>query len=75
MISVPAEQSGPYGLADNRVMSLAELAQLTGLSVVTIRRCIANRTGPPVTKLSERRIGVRVRHALAWLDARTSSAA
>jgi predicted DNA-binding transcriptional regulator AlpA len=75
MISIPAEQSAPYGLADDQVMTLAELAQLTGLSVVTLRRCIANRTGPPVTKLSERRIGVRVRHARAWLDARTSNAA
>jgi predicted DNA-binding transcriptional regulator AlpA len=74
MLRIPANQISPYGagLADDRVMTLAELAQLCGLSVVTLRRMIKDRTGPPITKLSERRIGVRVRHALAWLDARTS---
>jgi predicted DNA-binding transcriptional regulator AlpA len=77
MPPIPAEQMSPYGagLAEDRVMTLAELAQLTGLSVVTLRRAIANKTGPTVTRLSERRIGVRVRHARAWLDSKTSNAA
>jgi predicted DNA-binding transcriptional regulator AlpA len=73
----PAEQMPPIAadLAADRVMTLPEIAQLTGLSVITLRRMVKDRTGPTITKLSERRIGVRVRHAREWLDARTSNAA
>jgi predicted DNA-binding transcriptional regulator AlpA len=55
-------------LADDRVLTLSEFAAVVGFSVVTLRRRIAAGDGPIVTQLSERRIGIRVRHGRAWLD-------
>jgi hypothetical protein len=68
----PSEQISPYpfGLSDDRVLTLAEFAKIAGISLVTLRRRIAAHDGPIVTKLSERRLGIRVRHAREWLDAR-----
>jgi hypothetical protein len=57
-------------LADDRVLTLSEFAKIAGISLVTLRRRIAARDGPIVTKLSERRLGIRVRHGREWLDAR-----
>ena len=73
-IPTPLEQVSPHpvGLADDRVLSLSEFAEIAGISLVTLRRMIAARNGPIVTKLSERRLGIRVRHARQWLDARAS---
>lgn len=62
----------PVGLADDRVLTLSEFAKIAGISLVTLRRRIAAHDGPIVTKLSERRLGIRVRHAREWLDARAS---
>ena len=71
---IPLDQgsSYPLGLADDRVLTLAEFAKIAGISLVTLRRRIAAHDGPIVTKLSERRLGIRVRHAREWLDARAS---
>ena len=63
----------PIGLADDRVLTLPQFAKLVGISPVTLRRRIAAHDGPIVTKLSERRLGIRVRHAREWLDARAST--
>jgi hypothetical protein len=60
-------------MADDRVLTLSEFAKIAGISVVTLRRRIAAHDGPIITKLSERRIGVRVRHGRAWLDAHAST--
>jgi predicted DNA-binding transcriptional regulator AlpA len=60
-------------LADDRVLTLSEFAEIAGISLVTLRRMIAAHSGPIVTKLSERRLGIRVRHAREWLDARASN--
>jgi hypothetical protein len=69
------DQVSPYplGLADDRVLTLSEFAKIAGISLVTLRRRIAAHDGPIVTKLSERRLGIRVRHAREWLDARAST--
>jgi predicted DNA-binding transcriptional regulator AlpA len=74
-ISIPVDEvsSYPLGLADDRVLTLSEFAKLAGISPVTLRRRIAAGDGPIITKLSERRLGIRVRHAREWLDARASS--
>ena len=73
-IQIPLDQVSPYpvGLADDRVLTLSEFAKIAGISLVTLRRRIAAHDGPIVTKLSERRLGIRVRHAREWLDARAS---
>jgi len=71
----PPEQvfADPVGLADDRVLTLSEFAKIVGISLVTLRRRIAAHEGPIVTKLSDRRLGIRVRHAREWLDARASN--
>jgi len=68
------DQISPYpvGLGDDRVLTLSEFANIAGISLVTLRRRIAAHDGPIVTKLSERRRGIRVRHGRAWLDARAT---
>jgi predicted DNA-binding transcriptional regulator AlpA len=55
---------------EDRVFTLSQFASNAGISLVTLRRLIARGEGPTVTKLSERRLGIRVRHAREWLDAR-----
>jgi predicted DNA-binding transcriptional regulator AlpA len=57
----------------DRVLTLFEFATLAGISLVTLRRLIARGEGPTVTKLSTRRLGIRMRHAGEWLDARASN--
>jgi hypothetical protein len=52
------------------VLSLRETAAMIGISYVSLRRLIAQGDGPRVTNLSARRRGVRLRHALEWLDNR-----
>jgi predicted DNA-binding transcriptional regulator AlpA len=63
------QDTSSTNMADDRVLTLSEFAKISGFSVVTLRRQIAGGNGPIITKLSERRIGIRVRHGRAWLDA------
>jgi hypothetical protein len=44
--------------------------EMAGVSEATGRRLRMNGNGPVITRLSARRIGVRHRHHLAWLNAR-----
>jgi hypothetical protein len=50
------------------VMTLVQCAQAANISVWTLRRRIADGTGPIMTKMSERRFGVTLRHHREWLD-------
>jgi hypothetical protein len=63
----------PAGVADDVVLTLSDFVKLAGVSMSTVRRMILRGDGPVITQLSERRRGVRVRHARAWLDVRASS--
>jgi predicted DNA-binding transcriptional regulator AlpA len=56
--------------ADDRVHPLREIAAAVDISVVTLRRRIADGSGPKLTKVSDRRVGVRGRHFREWLDLR-----
>lgn len=42
-----------------------------GFSEATGRRLVASGDGPPIVRLSARRIGVRRKDSRAWLEART----
>jgi predicted DNA-binding transcriptional regulator AlpA len=53
---------------DDHVLNLDQVAAMAGISPATLKRRMADGTGPQVTKLSPRRIGVRKRHYRAWLD-------
>jgi predicted DNA-binding transcriptional regulator AlpA len=54
----------------DRVHSLSEFAAIVGISLPTLRRLIASGTGPQITQLSARRVGVRDSHGQEWLEAR-----
>jgi predicted DNA-binding transcriptional regulator AlpA len=56
--------------APRRVRSLRETAEIAGISLATLRRQIAEGTGPIITQLSARRVGVREDHREQWLDRR-----
>lgn len=58
-------------LIDNKVMTLAEVADAAGISLSTLRRAIARGTGPKVVSLSPRRKGVRSTDYNIWLESRT----
>jgi predicted DNA-binding transcriptional regulator AlpA len=58
---------------DDRVVSLNETARTAGISIATLRRRIADGSGPRLVRVTERRVGVRVRDLRAWLDAHTSA--
>jgi predicted DNA-binding transcriptional regulator AlpA len=61
-------------LVADRVYSFQHFAAFVGVSVPTLRRLIAKGDGPPITHLSERRVGIRGRHGSAWLDSRARAA-
>jgi predicted DNA-binding transcriptional regulator AlpA len=51
------------------VRSLREVAAATGISIATLRRRVADGTGPVIVRMSPRRVGVRDSDFVAWLDA------
>jgi predicted DNA-binding transcriptional regulator AlpA len=52
-----------------RVLSIPEAAAAAGVSVCTLRRRILDGSGPRITRMSVRRIGIRENHLNEWLDA------
>jgi predicted DNA-binding transcriptional regulator AlpA len=56
------------GVGVDRVRTLAETADLLGISVPTLRRLIAAGTGPKVIRLSPRRLGIRDSDREAFLQ-------
>jgi hypothetical protein len=59
----------------DRVISFVEWCKRVNISPATGRRLIASGKGPTITWLSERRMGIRERHHLEWLDARAKRTA
>jgi predicted DNA-binding transcriptional regulator AlpA len=56
---------------DDRIITQEQAAEICDLHQATLKRLRAAGIGPPVIKLSQKRIGYRVRDLRAWLDART----
>ena len=52
----------------DRVLSLDEWAALACISKSNAEKMIARGEGPTITRMSRKRIGVRLRHHAAWLD-------
>jgi hypothetical protein len=69
MLSTVPESRGHLGGGDP-VRSLPEFAALAGISLRTLRRLIDAGDGPIITRLSPRRLGIRVSHGDASLDSR-----
>jgi hypothetical protein len=55
----------------HRVLGFAEWCALAGISAATARRLIRRGLGPPIVRLSDRRIGIRVSDYVCWLAARS----
>lgn len=56
----------------NRVVTLRHAAAMLGVSDRTLRRQAGKGTGPRLIRLSERRIGIRVKDLNEWMDASTT---
>jgi predicted DNA-binding transcriptional regulator AlpA len=65
-----AFEQGPLALADNRVLTFPEWCAVNSISPRTGRRLIAAGDGPPVVRLSPRRIGITVRANREWQQSR-----
>jgi hypothetical protein len=57
-------------LDDHRVLSFRRWCELNGFSPATGRRIINAGTGPVVTQLSLRRIGVTIGNNARWIESR-----
>jgi predicted DNA-binding transcriptional regulator AlpA len=64
------DRSDQYSAEDLRVLSLKEFAAMMGLSLITVRRLIDAGEGPPLIRLSKRRVGVRLGDARRWQESR-----
>jgi hypothetical protein len=51
---------------DLRVLTEAQAAEVCGISVWTLKRRIKDGTGPVITQISDRRIGITVGNLRNW---------
>ena len=58
---------------DDAVITLNEAAKVSCLSIATLRRRLAKGVGPRIVRLSERRVGIRVRDLKTWIDNNTAA--
>jgi hypothetical protein len=58
----------------DRVTPFAAWCKRVSISPATGRRLISSGKAPTITWLSERRMGIRERHHLEWLDKRANQA-
>jgi predicted DNA-binding transcriptional regulator AlpA len=56
---------------DERIITQEQAAEVCDLHQATLKRLRITGEGPPVIRLSQKRIGYRIRDLRAWLDART----
>ena len=66
----PLEAALPV-LPDYCVLTRAQVAAATGLSIDTLKRMAKDHSGPPLIMLSEKRIGYPVGALRKWLTQRT----
>lgn len=59
----------------HRVIPFLAWCERVGISPATGRRLIRRGQGPRITRLSDRRVGIRERDHLDWLDQRSSPTA
>ncbi|WP_454916531.1 helix-turn-helix transcriptional regulator [Xanthobacter sediminis] len=62
--------SATRSMEDMRVVSLKDSASIAGISIATLRRRIDAGDGPPVVRMSPRRVGIRAGKLRKWLEAR-----
>ncbi|MFY9771167.1 MAG: hypothetical protein WBG18_26115 [Xanthobacteraceae bacterium] len=70
MAKAPAEI--PAIMLEDRVVRIGDAASTIGVCPETLRRYIVRGVGPRVTRLSERKVGIRIRDLRAWLESRAT---
>lgn len=60
-------------LDDQRVMTIPQWAEVNGFSIWTAQRLIKAGKAPPITQISDRRIGITVANNRKWQAARERS--
>ncbi len=65
----------PFRIDEDRVLDFPTVAELLAVSLATLKRRIAAGHGPKVTRLSERRLGIRASHLREWLNKQEVTAA
>jgi hypothetical protein len=68
--NAPSRRTHTGVIQSDRVYAFDLCADLAGISLPTFRRQVRDGTGPQITQISARRLGVRGRHLAAWLDAK-----
>jgi hypothetical protein len=63
----------PFDLLEDRVLTLGQTAVAASLHPKTLRRLIAKGKGPTITRVSDCKRGVRVRHLRQWLELRVET--
>jgi len=57
-------------LDDQRVMTIPQWAEVNGFSIWTAQRLLKAGKGPPITQISDRRIGITVGNNRKWQASR-----
>lgn len=66
----------PSGIPDgDRIISVKQWCAAAGFSYSTGKTLLKRDQGPTITRLSPRRIGIRIRDYQAWADARREKTA
>ncbi len=60
-----------YAENDNRILTIKQWAEINSISLATARRIISRGEGPPIIKISPRRIGIRIRDNRLWQERST----
>lgn len=59
--------------SDDAVITRVEAAELIGISPDTLDRMSARREGPPRVRISDRRVGYRMRELRKWIGDRVEA--
>jgi len=65
-----AQAERDRALDDMRVMSIPKWCEICGFSIWTGKRLLKAGKGPPITQISDRRIGITIRANREWQAAR-----
>lgn len=57
-----------FDIEQNRVLTLPYAAEMLGMSARTLRRQSETGQGPKIIRLSERRIGIRIKDLREWME-------
>jgi predicted DNA-binding transcriptional regulator AlpA len=55
---------------DDAVLTIEQFAALLGIHVLTLRRMIKNKKGPPLVRVNERHYGIVMRAGRKWIQSR-----